>query len=310
MPHWQQFSDHGDEVKIRQFAKRLLPDFAVNALRALLKLDRRQFFESHSLSGLGFLEMASLVRRMDAGDYDFDPEMKNRMCDAWRSDPNSVPYPTALKEAYDSHDAFAMNVKPLMEITYRLPYSHAYEATQRAKYQNFVAACADKGINFSGARVADVGCGYGGLLEIVREKYPTTQLCGVECASSAIEYMARNRPYVKGVVADIEAPTAEFTAAVGSGIDVVLCTEVLEHLARPEQALANLIALRPARGIALTVPNGRVDTAAQHINFWSPESWQLFVRRNAAGWRVTTGRCDSPGSPGGYDNLAVLLPEH
>jgi len=245
---------------------------------------------------------------MDAGDYDFDFETEKQLCEAWRRDPGSVPYPTALKMAYESQDAFAMNAKALMELTYQLPYSHAYESTQREKYENFVGACSDAGIAFVGAHVADIGCGYGGLLEIVREKYPTTVLCGVECAASAIDYMMGRRPHIKGILADIEAPTNEFTTSVREKLDVVLCTEVLEHLARPEHALANLLALRPSRGIAVTVPNGRIDTAAQHINFWSPESWKLFVTRNAAGWRVIVGRCDSPGSPGGFDNFAVLLP--
>ncbi len=245
---------------------------------------------------------------MDAGDFKFDSDTEKRLSKAWRRYPGSVPYPTALRLAYESQDAFAMNAKALMELTYQLPYSHAYESTQREKYENFVGACSDAGIDFVGAHVADIGCGYGGLLETVREKYPTTELCGVECAASAIDDMMRRRPHIKGIVADIEAPTNEFTANVGEKLDVVLCTEVLEHLTGPEHALANLLSLRPSRGIAITVPNGRIDTAAQHINFWSPESWKLFVTRNAAGWRVIVGPCSSPGSPGGFDNFAVLLP--
>lgn len=107
----------------------------------------------------------------------------------------------------------------------------------------------------------------------------------------------------------VEATGETFTKAVGGTHDIVLCTEVLEHLMHPERALDNLMSLRPSRAIALTVPQGRADTAGQHINFWSPESWQAFIDRNAKGWRVICGLCTSPSSPGGVDNLAILLPQ-
>jgi 2-polyprenyl-3-methyl-5-hydroxy-6-metoxy-1,4-benzoquinol methylase len=211
--------------------------------------------------------------------------------------------------AYASGDAVAMNDKALMEVSYRLPYSHAYESSQRYKYEEFLREAARAGIDFSGpVTVTDVGCAYGGLLAVVHDMHPAAQLCGVECANSAIEYMARRRPHVRGAIADIEEPEPNFVAAVGGVHDVVLCTEVLEHLMRPEHALANLMALRPRGGIALTVPQGRVDTAAQHINFWSPESWRAFIEQHARGWRTTCGLCRSPGTPGGADNFAVLKP--
>jgi hypothetical protein len=251
-----------------------------------------------------------LVARMDAGDYSFDADTVARMCAAWRADPASVPYPTALTRAYSSGDAVAMNDKSLMQISYRLPYSHAYEETQAEKYGDFIDAIAKAGIIFDNARVADIGCGYGGLLEVLRKKYLSTRLSGIECAPSAIEYMAEHRAYIQGVLADVEAPSGAFVGAVGTEHDIVLCTEVLEHLVQPERALANLMALRPRRGLAITVPNGRIDTAAQHINFWSPESWSQFIRKHASGdWQVAIGRCHSPGSPGGFDNLAILIPK-
>ncbi len=295
-------------MSARKILKLVLPRFAVDALRNLQNRSYRRVSPRDIFLRLRPSEAEVLIRRMDAGDYNFDPDTEKRLCEAWRQDPNSVPYPTALKLAYESQDAFAMNAKALMELTYQLPYSHAYERTQHEKYENCIDACSDVGVDFAGAHVADIGCGYGSLLEIVREKYPSAQLYGVECAASAIDYMTRRRPHITGVLADIEAPTNEFTTKVSVKLDVVLCTEVLEHLARPEHALANLLALHPSRGIAMTVPNGRIDTAAQHINFWSPELWKQFVTQNAAGWRVIVGRCSSPGSPGGFDNFAVLFP--
>jgi len=48
------------------------------------------------------------------------------------------------------------------------------------------------------------------------------------------------------------------------------------------------------KGILLiTVPNGRNDTFAGHINFWSPESWDVFIEENSGGLEFSTGKVES-----------------
>jgi hypothetical protein len=43
-------------------------------------------------------------------------------------------------------------------------------------------------------------------------------------------------------------------------------------------------------GVALvTVPNGRLDTFDGHINFWSPESWEVFLKQMCDGFSIKTG---------------------
>lgn len=292
-------------MRARQVLRFLLPLAVLEAARAV---KRRQAEHAPAVSAFTPEEFRGIVARMDAGDFAFDAALEERLCAAWRVDPTSVPYPSVLTKAYATGDAVAMNDKSLMEVSYRLPYSHAYESTQRHKYEEFLRAVARSGVDFSGAvAITDVGCGYGGLLAIAHEMYPGAALCGVECAHSAVEFMARRRSYIRGAYADLEAEGTLFAGAVGGSHDIVLCTEVLEHLAWPELALANLLSLRPSRAIALTVPQGRLDTASQHINFWSPESWRAFIERNANGSRTVCGLCPSPGSPGGADNFAVLL---
>ena len=288
----------------------VMPPIVLRVGRALRRrLVKPQVGQGHSPEIFDAQEHRAIVARMDAGDFDFDPALEERLCAAWRKDPASVPYPTALTEAYGIGDAIAMNDQSLMELSYRLPYSHAYETTQREKYEAFLRATARAGVDFSGdVAITDVGCGYGGLLAVAHEMHPAARLCGVECAASAIEFMEHRRPYIRGVVADVQATNEAFVGAVGGDHDIVLCTEVLEHLLSPEQALANLLALQPSRGIALTVPQGRIDTAAQHINFWSPESWRAFIVRHAGNRRAICGFCESAGSPGKADNFAVLLP--
>lgn len=55
--------------------------------------------------------------------------------------------------------------------------------------------------------------------------------------------------------------------------------------------LKNLIGMVDKSGIALvTVPDGRIDTFEGHINFWSPESWEVFVKDLVGnGFDVETG---------------------
>ncbi len=72
--------------------------------------------------------------------------------------------------------------------------------------------------------------------------------------------------------------------------DIIFCTEVLEYLINPEDALKNLIsAMKPGGYLFLTVPNGRIDDFEGHINFRGPESWNIFVQKQAQEYKVETG---------------------
>lgn len=286
---------------LRQAIKRLIP----MAVRPLFRRSAPSSVTDWPLTGE---EHAELVRRMDAGDYNFNAATVQKLRAAWKRDNGRVPYPTALMRAYESLDAIAMNEKSLMEVSYRLPYSLAYEETQKEKYEAFLDKCEASGLSLRGARVADIGCGFAGLLDVLHQRGVASSLCGVEYAQSAIDFIARERPWIQGVVADIEGHEADFVATVGQDFDVVLCSEVLEHLRHPEVALRNLLQLNPRRGVAVTVPNGRVDTAGQHINFWSPESWCIFVKGVSTRHKVVVDMCVSRGSPGGHDNFAAFLP--
>ena len=187
-------------MTIRQIVRSLTPPILLNAVRAARQREPQPPASSPLFSQE---EFRAIVARMDSGDFSFDEGLEERLCAAWRIDPASVPYPTILMKAYESGDAVAMNDKSLMEVSYRLPYSHAYESTQRQKYEEFLRTVANAGVDFSGAvTITDVGCGYGGLLTVAHDMYPASVLCGVECAVSAIEYMGRKRPNIRGAYAD------------------------------------------------------------------------------------------------------------
>ena len=40
--------------------------------------------------------------------------------------------------------------------------------------------------------------------------------------------------------------------------------------------------------LILTVPNGKIDTFMGHINFWSPESWAIFLKEHSSDCEINT----------------------
>jgi 2-polyprenyl-3-methyl-5-hydroxy-6-metoxy-1,4-benzoquinol methylase len=114
--------------------------------------------------------------------------------------------------------------------------------------------------------VIDVGCGTGHLLAAVARQCPDARrLVGVDYAFAAIEQLQQVLPEAQGVVSsvyDLDFGKERF--------DLVLCTEVLEHLEDPSRALGILRSLCSSDGrLVVTVPDGERDTYEGHVNFWS-----------------------------------------
>lgn len=291
---------------LRNLIKSLIPPIVLNVLRMV----RKPPAVTSSVYDFPLCpdDKRFLVERMDRGDFDFEPELVEKMLLAWERNNSLVPYPTVLTNALVEGNALEINSLSLMEISYRLPYSIAYERSQNDKYLNFVDFSTASGIDFTGATVLDVGAGLGGLLDVISRLFPTARLVAAECASSALNYINAHRPHMETRLLDLNWDPETFSRHINFPVDVVLCSEVLEHLAQPDKALHTLLALNPKLGVVLSVPNGRSDTAAQHIHFWSPESWEIFLKPFSNEWLITVKRCPSPGSPGGFDNMAIFRP--
>lgn len=162
-------------------------------------------------------------------------------------------------------------------------------------YDRILDLLAGYGVDYEQRLVADVGCGTGGLLIALRQRSQTGSLTGFEYSEKALD------------IARLQLSTAEFYTfdiyeGVGRQFDVIFCIEVLEHLLRPDIALRNLLDMLRDSGVAMvTVPNGRVDDFEGHINFWSPESWKVFVNQTCEGYSVKTGLMEN-----GRNNYAVI----
>lgn len=109
------------------------------------------------------------------------------------------------------------------------------------------------------SRVLEVGCGAGHVLQ----RFDGVKRTGIDLSSTMLE-RARRR---LGAETELLRASAEDLPFEPDSFDVVLCTEVLEHIQNPERALRELarVARRDAR-IVVSIPNeANIDRAKRFI---------------------------------------------
>jgi 2-polyprenyl-3-methyl-5-hydroxy-6-metoxy-1,4-benzoquinol methylase len=128
-----------------------------------------------------------------------------------------------------------------------------------------------KGIDLNGKIIADFGCGIGNLICQIRKNFDIKQTYGFDFSEKAINI-------AKNIYKDVNFEAHDIYVKTNQKFDFIISTETLEHLLHPEKAAKNLIDQINFGGkLLVTVPDGRIDTFKGHINFWSPESWKVFI---------------------------------
>jgi 2-polyprenyl-3-methyl-5-hydroxy-6-metoxy-1,4-benzoquinol methylase len=143
-----------------------------------------------------------------------------------------------------------------------------------------IGACAPRSI-------LDFGCGEGFLLERLTERSVALDgYLGVDLRAPAIAEARARHPSLAFREADIFSYPPD-----GRRFDLVLASQVLEHLPSPERFLARLAALSSGR-LLLTVPHepwfrlanlargrdiARLGNHPEHVNHWDPERFAAFV---------------------------------
>jgi SAM-dependent methyltransferase len=116
--------------------------------------------------------------------------------------------------------------------------------------------------------ICDVGCGEGSLLTALHAAHPSAELAGLEIAANAAA-LARSRiPAAEIAVMDVAA------AALPRTFDLVVCADVIEHIADDERALAHMAAMTASGGhLVVATLQGRMrrfETAIGHVRNYAP----------------------------------------
>src|ERR1051325_10405464 len=106
----------------------------------------------------------------------------------------------------------------------------------------------------------DVGCGQGELLREVAEALPGIRVHGADISEQSILDSRKRNPTYDLFQLDLTAP--DFSTRHASrmiAFDLVVCSEVLEHIADDALAAARLCHLLSPGGVAIvTVPGGKM----------------------------------------------------
>lgn len=140
-------------------------------------------------------------------------------------------------------------------------------------------------------RLIDVGCGEGDLLVDMHERFPTTQLLGVDISQEGISRAQKLVPSAEFFQVDLLDPGPElqrFDRFATHGV----CSEVLEHLDDPVTFLRNAKSLFvPGSPMVVTVPAGprsKFDRFIGHRQHFTPQRLRSILEE--AGFEVSTIR--------------------
>ncbi len=136
--------------------------------------------------------------------------------------------------------------------------------------------------------ILDVGCGEGFTLQKLYENKIGKKLVGIDHQEIAIDIGKKIHPKLKLETGDIY----HLPFKAGS-FDLIICTEVLEHLEDPKKALKELARV-PKKYLMLSVPNEpyfmlanflrgknitRWGNDIEHINHWTSKGFQRFAEK-------------------------------
>jgi SAM-dependent methyltransferase len=158
----------------------------------------------------------------------------------------------------------------------------------------------------SASQVLEVGCGQGALLRKLELELPAAVVHGTDVSPKSLERSRQLGSRAELFQLDLTSLDFDATHAERFGhFDLVICSEVLEHLADDRRALERIAQLlAPGGHLIVTVPSGqrtRFDAAIGHVRHYTRRS--LAHRLRETGFEVE--RVMAWGFP--FHNLYRLL---
>lgn len=129
-----------------------------------------------------------------------------------------------------------------------------------------------KSSNIKPKKILDVGSASGWFLSELALRYPKASYAGVDVHKKAINYGKKRYKNLKLICAD-----AQSLPFPNESFDVVICTEVLEHVGNPEKVLTEIKRVLTSKGIAMV----EMDTG--NILFRLVWHWWTNIRKGV--WR-------------------------
>ncbi len=155
----------------------------------------------------------------------------------------------------------------------------------RDEIERHFALPADSVRPFAGLKVIDVGCGGGMVAEPMARL--GAAVTGLDASAENIG-VAQVHAEAQGLQIDYRCDAVEnLVGAEAGGFDVVLCLEVVEHVADPAQFLKNVAALMRPGGLMIAATLNRTARAlatavigAEYVLRWLPRGthdWSKFM---------------------------------
>jgi SAM-dependent methyltransferase len=134
--------------------------------------------------------------------------------------------------------------------------------------------------------LVDLGCGNGRLLEELAKRLPVRDLAGIDLSSAQIESNQRRVPRIEWLPLDLEKPVPASLKLAGR-FEVVVASEILEHLASPEEFLRRAAELAQPRAgrLVLSTQSGAIretERRVGHVRHFASDEIRTLLER--AGW--------------------------
>lgn len=158
-----------------------------------------------------------------------------------------------------------------------------------------------------GSQILDAGCGNGTLLATLAARISPSSLYGIEFSEAAITGAPS---LIRSRIAHGDLVT-ELPRFFDSPVDILISSEVLEHVVDPTRILAMMRgALKPGGVAVLTVPArmrwwSSQDVFAGHVQRFEPQEFRAMIER--AGLRVQRLYCWGIGPALFYDRLTSWI---